>query len=45
MNDEIKKQLESLFCWYEFYRINQRHDDANKTNEQIRIFKEKNNLT
>jgi hypothetical protein len=40
----MKKQLESLYAWSEFYKQNQRYTDLEKVTKQIKEFKTKNNL-
>lgn len=40
----MKKQLESLYAWADFYKQNQRYSDLEKCNKQIKEFKTKNNL-
>ena len=40
----MKKQLESLYAWSEFYKQNQRYTDLEKCNKQIKEFKTKNNI-
>lgn len=38
------KELQNLYSWRDFYRMNNRIDDYNKTLKQIKDFKFKNNL-
>jgi hypothetical protein len=40
----MKKQLEYLYAWSDFYKQNQRYTDLEKCNKQIKEFKSKNNL-
>ncbi len=40
----IRKQLECLYCWSEFYRKNQRFPDLERIKKQIDDFKTKYDL-
>ena len=40
----MKKQLECLYAWSEFYKVNQKHADQEKIQKQITEFKEKHKL-
>ncbi len=41
---QLKKQFQNLCSWAEFYQVNQRLDDYNKTQLQIDEFKRKHNF-
>ncbi len=41
---EIRKQLECLYSWAEFYGKNQQWDSMDKAESQIALFKHENNL-
>ena len=40
----IRKHLENLYSWYEFYKINQNHIKKEIVEKQIKEYKQKYNL-
>lgn len=45
MKPEIKKELECLFSWSEFYAKNQQRESFEKCQKQIESFKHKHNIS
>lgn len=41
---EVVKKLQKLYSWLDFYKQNQRFQDIEKTQNQIKEFKISNNL-
>lgn len=44
-NWKIVKKLQSFYAWLEFYKTNQQLENVEKTQKQIKNFKQINNLT
>ncbi len=40
----IRKELECLYSWFEFYKVNQNYSQAEKTQSQIKEFQTKHNI-
>lgn len=40
----VRKELEKLYSWFEFYKVNQNYFQAEKTQNQIKQFQTKYNI-
>ncbi len=40
----VRKELEKLYSWFEFYKTNQNYSQAEKTQDQIKKFQTKYNI-